>query len=139
MGSEAAAAVRRDLAERGVALLRVDGGCMAPTLRFGDRVTVRRGPPPRRGDVVLLSASGGLEIHRLVDRIEIGPDLWFLHQGDDASLPGVAGRNDILGTVELPRRPRPAPLAHFRGLLLRIAALLRRVAAPGYRGGSSPS
>jgi hypothetical protein len=126
--TDPAAAVRRDLDERGLALLRVDGGCMEPTLRSGDRVVVRRGPAPRRGDVVLLSASGWLEIHRVVDRIEMGPEVWYLHQGDASDRAGVAGRRDILGTVELARRPRPAPRAHLRGLLLRVGALLRRLA-----------
>lgn len=120
--------VRRELAARGVALVRVDGGCMAPALQSGEQVVVRRDPAPKRGDVVLLSASGWLEIHRLVDRIEMGPDLWYLHQGDASGLAGVAGRRDILGTVALPRRPRAAPRAHFRGLLLRLGALLRRLA-----------
>jgi hypothetical protein len=126
----AEADIRRDLAERGVALVRVDGGCMAPTLRSGDRVVVRPAAAPRRGDVVLLSASGWLEIHRVVDRIDMGPDWWVLHQGDASGLAGVAGRRDILGTVELPRRPRAAPRAHLRGLLLRLGALLRRLAVP---------
>ena len=121
-------AVRRDLAERGVALVRVDGGCMEPTLRTGDRVVVRRDGAPRRGDVVLLSASGWLEIHRILDRIEMGPDVWFLHQGDASGECGVAGRRDILGTLELPRRERCSPRTHLRGMLLRIGALLRRLA-----------
>lgn len=122
--------VRRDLAERGVALVRVDGGCMEPTLRTSDRVVVRRGAAPRRGDVVLLSASGWLEIHRVVDRIDMGPDWWILHQGDASDRAGVAGRRDVLGTIDLPRRPRPAARAHFRGLVLRLGALLRRLVAP---------
>ncbi len=103
---------------------------MAPTLRRDDRVTVFRLGEPRRGDVVLLSASGWLEIHRIVDRIELGPDVWYLHQGDASTLPGVARRGDLLGRVDLPRRPRSAPYAHFRGLLLRAGALLRRLATP---------
>jgi hypothetical protein len=122
--------IRRDLAERGAALVRVDGDCMAPTLRLDERVTVLPLAEPRRGDVVLLSASGWLEIHRIVDRIEVGPDVWYLHQGDASTLPGLARRGDLLGTLDLPRRPRRAPYAHFRGLLLRAGALLRRLAVP---------
>lgn len=132
-GGGPAAAVRRDLTERGLALVRVDGGCMVPTLREGDRVTVRRGCAPRRGDVALLSASGWLEIHRLVDRIEIGPRHWFVHLGDASTVSGLAGPADILGIVDVPRRSRPAPLAHLRGLILRLGALLRHLGIPKRR------
>lgn len=125
-----AAEVRRELAERGLALVRVDGGCMAPTLREGDRVTVRRAHQPRRGDVALLSASGWLEIHRLVDRIEMGPRRWFVHLGDASTVAGLAGPADILGIVDVPRASRAAPLAHFRGLMLRLGALLRHLGVP---------
>jgi hypothetical protein len=125
--------VRRDLDARGVALLRVDGGCMAPTLREGDRVTVRRASPPRRGDVALLNCSGWLEIHRLVDRIEMGPRRWFVHKGDASEIAGLAGPADILGIVDLPRSSRPAPRAHLRGMILRLGALLRHLGVPGRR------
>jgi signal peptidase I len=123
--------VRRDLAERGAAQLRVDGGCMEPTLREGERVVVFRDGAPRRGDVVLLSASGWLEIHRVVDRIEMGPDVWYLHQGDASAVCGVAGPDDLLGRVASPRRDRPAARSHLRGLILRLGALLRRLGVPG--------
>lgn len=128
MRSDRAEVLRRDLDERGAAELTVGGGCMAPTLREGERVVVFRDRAPRRGDVVLLSASGWLEIHRVVDRIEMGPRVWYLHQGDASGDCGVAGEADILGRVELPRRGRPAARSHLRGLVLRIGALLRRLA-----------
>ena len=126
--SDRADVLRRDLAERGAAELRVGGGCMEPTLREGDRVVVFRDREPRRGDVVLLSASGWLEIHRVVDRIEMGPRVWYLHQGDASGICGVAGPADVLGRVQLPRRDRPAARSHLRGLFLRLGALLRRLA-----------
>lgn len=113
-----------------MALLRVDGGCMAPTLREGDRVTVRPARTPRRGDVALLSCSGWLEIHRLVDRIDLGPRRWFVHMGDASTVSGLAGPADILGLVDVPRSVRPAPRAHLRGLLLRLGALLRFLGVP---------
>jgi hypothetical protein len=48
--------------------LTVSGGCMAPALRAGERVTLvspsrRR---PRAGDVVLAATAAGLRLHRLV-------------------------------------------------------------------------
>ena len=122
--------MRRELAEHGLALVRVDGDCMSPTLREGDRVTVRRERAPRRGDVALLSASGWLEIHRLVDRIEMGPRRWFVHLGDASTVSGLAGTADILGIVDVPRSTRPAPGAHLRGLLLRLGALLHHLGIP---------
>jgi hypothetical protein len=42
----------------------------------------------------------------------------------------VAGPRDILGIVDVPGGARPAPRAHLRGLLLRLGALLRYLAAP---------
>ncbi len=129
-GPEAEAGLRRELSSRGAARVRVSGGCMAPALREGDRVTVFRGRLPRRGDVALLSASGWLEIHRLVDRIDLGRRRWYVHLGDASTIPGVARPDDILGIVDLPRSERPAPRAHLRGLLLRAGALLLHLGLP---------
>jgi hypothetical protein len=98
---------------------------MEPTLRQGQTVLVSRERPARVGDVVLLDARGWLELHRLVDRIEVGPRRWFVHLGDASSASGLAGPADILGVVATAApRPVPARRAHLRALLQRVGALL---------------
>lgn len=88
-------AVRRELAGRGYAPVRVSGGCMAPAHRDGDWVIVHRERPARRGDVALLDCGGMLELHRL--GFHLGP--WWLHKGDSSPHWGVARRAEILGVV----------------------------------------
>lgn len=81
LAAVAAAAVLR----RRLLVVTVRGISMAPTLNPGDRLLVRRGLPPRRGDVVVLrlahrSAPAGWSIKRVTavagDRVPAGvPDL----------------------------------------------------------------
>lgn len=127
--------LRAELRERGAVHVRVDGDCMSPTLRRGDRVWVERIRDPRPGDVALLDCRGWLEIHRLLDRIQIGPHRWYVHLGDASPVSGVAGPGDILGVVRTGgrRRPGPAVAARLRGLALRVAALLHFIAGRGKR------
>jgi len=89
------AAVRRDLAERGVATVTVSGGCMEPSLHDGQWVLVHRERPALRGEIALLDCAGTLEIHRL--GFHLGP--WWLHKGDSSPHWGVARRSEILGIV----------------------------------------
>ena len=55
--------------------LRVFGTSMAPAILPGDLVTVRRAHPGEisAGDVVLVSKSGRLFVHRVVGRRAVGP------------------------------------------------------------------
>jgi hypothetical protein len=104
--------------------ITVEGGCMAPTLRHGQTVLVRRPDEPRPGDVALLDAGGAPEIHRLLDRVRVGRRTWYVHAGDASVACGVAGEADILGVVAV-SRPRAAPVrARLLGLALRARALL---------------
>ena len=127
--------VRGELLARGGVHLRVDGDCMAPTLRRGDRVWVVRAADPRPGDIALLDCSGWLEIHRLIDRIQVGPHRWYIHLGDAGPHCGVAGPADVLGIVRAGgrRRPAPAVAARLRGLAMRVAALLHFIGGRGRR------
>ncbi len=99
-GSPDRDAVLRELAERGVAPVTVQGGCMEPALREGQWVLVHRERPPRRGDVALLDCGGTLELHRL--GLHLGP--WWMHKGDASPHWGIARRAEILGVVG----PEPA-------------------------------
>ena len=129
--------VRAELRDRGLVHLRVDGDCMSPTLRRGDHVWVVRATDLRPGDVALLDCSGWLEIHRLLEIIQVGPHRWYVHLGDASPVCGVAGPADILGVVRSAGRRRPAPAirARLRALALRAAALLHFI---GGRGRPSP-
>lgn len=125
--ADKAAEARRELAAAGWISVTLRGGCMEPTLREGGRVLVRRCGDPRPGDVALIDAQGWLEVHRVVDRLGMGPRRWFVHLGDGSSVCGLAGRGDILGVVVDPRpgrRPAPAGRAHLWALALRLGALL---------------
>lgn len=118
---------RRHLEASGWIRVILRGGCMEPTLREGRPVLVRRCTDPRRGDVALIDARGWLEVHRIVERLEMGPRRWFVHLGDASRVCGLANRRDILGVVVDPnpgRRPAPAPRAHLWALALRLGALL---------------
>ncbi len=98
---------------------------MRPTLSRGDWVLARPAVEPRPGDVVLLDASGRLEIHRLEARISAGRAVWYVHLGDAGEACGVARREEILAVIPgAGRRPRPAVRAHALGLGLRLGALL---------------
>lgn len=99
---------------------------MRPTLARGDWVLARPAGDPRPGDVVLLDASGWLEIHRLAARVTAGRATWYVHLGDVADGCGVVRREEILARIPVSaRRPRPAPRAHALGLGLRLGALLK--------------
>ncbi len=108
---------------------------MVPTLRRGDRVSADPAVEPRPGDVVLLDASGWLEIHRLMARVRAGRTAWYVHMGDASDACGLACREEILGVIPVPgRRPRPAAWAHALGLVLRLGAfLLEFGVVPGRR------
>lgn len=95
MGSTDAAAVRRELADRGFAALAVSGGCMEPALHDGQWVLVHRERRPSRGSVALLDCKGTLEIHRL--GFHVGP--WWIHKGDASPHWGIVRRHEILGIV----------------------------------------
>jgi hypothetical protein len=98
---------------------------MRPTLARGDWVLARPAIDPRPGDVVLLDASGWLEIHRLEARVSGGGDPWYVHLGDAGEVSGLARRDEILAVIPgLGRRPRPAARAHALGLGLRLGAVL---------------
>lgn len=78
---------------------------MEPTVRVGERVTVRAGQA-RVGDVVLFEhVRGTLGLHRVIARL---PGGWVVHCGDEpSSRPGATRVERVIGVVEgLRRRPR---------------------------------
>jgi signal peptidase I len=103
---------------------------MEPTLRYGDRVTVRACHPRRLrpGDVfVFETVSGPLEMHRLV---AVLPGGWLVHRGDHQIHRrfGVTRAERVIGRVDLPRRtPGYAERARAAAFALRRAlAHMRR-------------
>jgi hypothetical protein len=113
--------IRRDLATRGVAVVTVDGDCMAPALRDGEMALVTRCSTLRSGEVALLDAGGTLEVHRL----GLLAGRWALHKGDASPCWGIAGRDQLLGRVAIPAAPVAG--AGWMGLLLQLAAIFWRV------------
>jgi len=94
----------------------ISGPSMAPTLRSGDAVLVRRGLPIRPGDVVVATFADlpdVLVVKRAVRQIEGG---WYV-TGDNPYATGdsaVHGPARVMGRVVLrywprPRCPLPAP------------------------------
>jgi hypothetical protein len=78
---------------------------MEPTLRYGDRVTVRACHPRRLrpGDVFLFeTVSGPLEMHRLIAAL---PGGWLVHRGDHQVHRrfGMTRAERVLGRAELAR------------------------------------
>jgi hypothetical protein len=77
---------------------------MEPTVRRGDRVTVRACPARRLrpGDVFLFEIPGGaFELHRLVLAL---PGGWLVHRGDNRVVErfGVTRAARVIGRAELP-------------------------------------
>ena len=91
----------------------VRGPSMAPTLRSGDALLVRRGGRVRPGDIVVgqfRSRPGLLVVKRAVEQRDGG---WWLlgdneFAGDDSRACGVA---DVLGRVIFRYYPRPFRLS----------------------------
>jgi hypothetical protein len=124
-GADKVAEIRHALRTLGAVWVRVSGPCMSPTLMENQMVYVRRTDRLRVGDIALLDASGWLEIHRLVDRIQAGPKAWYVHLGDASFTPGLASSKDLIGVIDAsgPRRS-PARRARLWGLALRLGVLL---------------
>ena len=91
----------------------VRGPSMAPALRSGDALVVRRGAPVRTGDIVVAqfrSRPGLLVVKRAVDERDGG--WWLIGDNefvqDDSRAHGVA---DVLGRVIFRYYPRPFRLS----------------------------
>jgi phage repressor protein C with HTH and peptisase S24 domain len=91
------------------------GPSMAPTLRGGDTVLVRRGGPVRAGDVVLAKFRGGPDLLVVKRAVRPQDGGWWIEgdnpaASDDSRQYGVA---DVLGRVTWrcwpPGRPAPKP------------------------------
>ncbi|TWG25632.1 S26 family signal peptidase [Actinoplanes teichomyceticus] len=91
----------------------VHGPSMAPTLRHGDALIVRRGAPVRTGDVVVArfrTRPGLLVVKRVVREQDGG---WWVEGDnefvrDDSRAYGVA---DVIGRVVFRYYPRPGRLS----------------------------
>lgn len=98
---------------------------MRPTLSQGDWVAACPAEDPHPGDVILLDASGWLEIHRLAARVSAGGTVRYVHLGDAGETCGLARRDQILAVIPgLGRRPQPAIRAHAMTLGLQAGATL---------------
>lgn len=102
-------------------LVTCAGNSMAPTVRRGDQVRVRRGPI-EPGDVFLFETSTGtLELHRLIAVLPRGR---LVHRGDAGGRFGFTSRAKVIGRAEVPRR---APTR------LELARAMAAVAREGMR------
>lgn len=76
---------REVLAHRGLLLVRVEGGSMAPCVIPGDQVLLGPGPPSL-GDIVAFSSGSGLITHRYVGRWRSGGQRYLITKGDASFL-----------------------------------------------------
>ncbi len=83
--------------DRGVVLVSSETCSMAPFLRGGERIHWRRGPRPRRGDLLLFLGRPGPVVHRVVGR---RGDV-LVTQGDNRPAPDVepVAEADVVGVV----------------------------------------
>lgn len=74
---------------------------MAPLLRDGDRILVRRQPRYRAGDLLVFRNSvGALVVHRLLGGRRVNRLPHFILRGDSSpSFDGLVAETDVLGRV----------------------------------------
>lgn len=113
--------------QRPVALLRVVGRSMSPTLADGDLLLARRVRRPRPGAVVVVrlphDADGAprpLGVKRLAGRDPDDPTRWWVErdnprEGTDSWLFGSLAPDDVLGEVVARIWPRPGLVGRLPG------------------------
>ncbi|CCI52055.1 S24 family peptidase [Nostocoides jenkinsii] len=104
---------------RGLAVVRVTGASMEPTLREGDLLLIRYGAPPLLGSIVVARLPRDrdgmprpVSVKRLTSRDPADPGRWWVERdnpavGADSWLFGSIGDDDVLARVVCRIWPRP--------------------------------
>jgi hypothetical protein len=107
----------------------LDGNCMAPLLREGDRLRIRHGAADLRvGDIVVLWSEARLVVNRVIEVNERGDERCLRVSSDSGARgPAFAHAGDIVGkVVAVRRRDRwldlEAPLWRLAGKCLWLRA-----------------
>jgi len=88
-----------EIAEKGYSVITVKGTSMQPTIPRGTAVLIEPICNPRVGSVLLIKSKNELLLHRLLDRIVIKKDVWYLHKGDFSNVFGITKGSDIIGVA----------------------------------------
>lgn len=119
-------------AERGrLTELPAEGFCMWPSIRSGDRVTVRHGgASPEIGQVIVRILEGRTTAHRVIDRRQIGGTIEVRTKGDLtlAADPGWIGPDRTVGVVvAITRQGVALGRRQLEGRAARVLAAASRV------------
>ena len=76
------------------------GSCMYPLLQEGSRIRVAPVEPESLEPLQLIVFEAKeLVCHRLIKRIKLFSNYWFIHKGDKPAVGGVCSADDLIGTV----------------------------------------
>ena len=131
MRSQREAALKRALGERGVALRKVTGTSMIPTLRPGEIVFVEPCSSPEPGDIVAFALGEGLLVHRVV-RSEAGSVTCRGDNrlADDPPVPlgAILGKVvQVAGRKSVPDRHRDVTRVRLRMMRRHVGLRVRRI------------
>jgi hypothetical protein len=111
--------------------LPAEGFCMWPSIRSGDRVTVRHGgASPLVGQVVVRILEGRATAHRVIDRRQVGDTVEVRTKGDLtlAADPGWIGPDRTVGVVvAITRQGVALGRPQLEGRAARVLAAVSRV------------
>jgi hypothetical protein len=104
--------ILQEFAEQGM-LVKIRGNCMAPILKNGDSVQVRRQKTYMRGDILAVRLGNGVLVsHRLLGRYRWKGRNHFMTRSDNGDLPDCSVTyGSIMGKVIASGSGQPLPVA----------------------------